>query len=87
MILVFFLEVLQCFLGFLEDVFSPHEQLCAKILALALIHKRLFIGRPIVLGFGQHPTYSLVSSVFSARSRPLRAAGLYTATNRRTTSK
>src|SRR5215470_20262165 len=54
MILVFFLKVLQRFLGFLENVFAPREQFCAKIFALALIHERLFVGRPIVFGFGQH---------------------------------
>ena len=86
MILVFFLQMLQRFLGFLENIFPPREQLRAEILALALVHERLFIGRPIVLGLGQHPTYSLVSFVFRRECRPLRAAGLYTATNRRTTS-
>src|SRR5262249_13158085 len=64
MILIFFLEMLQRFLGLLEDVLPPRGQLRAEVLALTLIHERLFIGRPVVLGFGQHPTYSLTSFVF-----------------------
>src|SRR4029077_2731720 len=54
MILIFLLEVLQSFLGFLEDILPPDEQFHAKIFALALVHKRLFVGRPVILGFGQH---------------------------------
>ena len=59
MILIFFLKVLQRFLGLLENIFSPCEQLSAKIFALPFVHERLLVGRPIVFGFGQHPTYSL----------------------------
>src|SRR5689334_1499331 len=60
MILIFFLKVLQRFFGFLEYVLSPGEQLGAKVFALALVHKRLLVGRPIIFRFGQHPTYSLI---------------------------
>src|SRR6185369_6762233 len=54
MILILLLKMLQRFLGFLEYVLSPGEQLGAKIFPLALVHKRLLVGRPIVFGFGQH---------------------------------
>src|SRR6185437_7481458 len=54
MILVFFLKVQQRFLGLLEDVFPPGEQLDAKILALPLVHERLFVRRPIIFGLSQH---------------------------------
>src|SRR5690349_11437258 len=60
MILIFFLKMLQRFLGFLEYVLSPCEQLGAKIFALALVHERLLVGRPIVFGFGQHSHLLLV---------------------------
>src|SRR5262245_29281638 len=54
MILIFLLKMLQRFLGLLEYVLSPHEQLGAKIIALAFVHERLFVRRPVVFGFGQH---------------------------------
>src|SRR5512143_28919 len=86
MILVFFLEMLQRFLSLLEYVLPPGEQLDAKILALALVHKRLLVGRPIVFGFGQHshllPDFLFLGELY----RPLRGAGLYTSATRRTIS-
>src|SRR4029079_8805333 len=63
MILIFFLKVLQCFLGFLEDVLSPREESRTRIFALPFVHDRLFVGWPIIFGLGQHPTYSLSSFV------------------------
>src|SRR3569623_609805 len=56
MILVLFLQVLQGFLGFLEDVFAPGQELRAKVIALALVHERLFVRRPVVFVLRQHPT-------------------------------
>src|SRR5262249_55211839 len=50
MILVFFLKVLQCFLGFLENILPPSKQLRAKIFALALVHKRFLVGWSIIFG-------------------------------------
>src|SRR5262245_8761907 len=85
MILIFFLKMLQCFLGLLEYVLPPREQLGAKIFALALVHERLLVGRPIVFGFGQH-SHLLPDSCSWALAPPLRAAGLYTSVNRRTIS-
>src|SRR5262245_28287292 len=86
MILIFFLKMLQCFLGLLEYVLPPREQLGAKIFALALVHERLLVRRPIVFGFGQHfpptPWFLFLGALY----RPHRAAGLYTSVNRRTIS-
>jgi hypothetical protein len=46
--------------GFLQDVFPPRQELGAEVLPLTLVHERLFVARPIVLGLGQHPTSLLV---------------------------
>ena len=48
----------------------PGEQLGAKIFALALVHKRLLVGRPIVFGFGQHSHLLPVSYSWARRSTP-----------------
>jgi hypothetical protein len=47
MILVVVLEVLQRLLGLLEDILPPVEQLQPEVLALALVHERLTVRRPI----------------------------------------
>src|SRR5262245_43471578 len=69
MILVFFLEVLQRFLGFLENIFAPGEELHAKIFALALVHERLLVGWPIAFVFGQHsgvlPDFLFLGALFA----------------------
>src|ERR1700732_2561574 len=49
MILVLVLKMLQRLLRLLENVVLPRQQLVAKILALALVHEWLFVGRSIVL--------------------------------------
>ena len=92
MILVLVLEMLQRLLGLLEDVLPPVEQLLAEILPLALVHERLFVGRPIVLVLSRlacpflPPTCRSVLLVrrhgFPALNRrlpspPARAASLY----------
>src|SRR5262245_13643225 len=66
MVLIFFLKVQQRFLGFLENIFPPGEQLRAKIFALALVHERLLVGWPIIFILGQH---SLLPVFVLARSR------------------
>src|SRR5262245_15584197 len=48
-ILILVLQMLQSFLGLLQNVVLPVEQLLAEILPLALVHERLFVGRPVVL--------------------------------------
>src|SRR5262249_23940161 len=84
MILVFFLKVLQCYLGFLENILPPSKQLRAKIFALALVHKRFLVGWSIIFGFCQH--CHLIPVFVFARSRSPPAAGLYTSVNQRTIS-
>src|SRR5690349_25054393 len=42
------MQVLQRFLGFLEDVLTPSHQLFAEVVPLALVHEGLFVGRPVV---------------------------------------
>jgi hypothetical protein len=49
MIDVLFLERLQGDAGFPQDLILPRQQLGAKIIALALVHERLFFGRSIIL--------------------------------------
>src|SRR5262245_62812977 len=49
MVLVLGLQVGQGFLGLLEDLLLPREQLLAEILPLALIHEGLFVGRSVEL--------------------------------------
>src|SRR5258705_9682194 len=49
MILVLVLEVLEGLLCLPENIFPPSKQLLAEIVALAVIHERLFVGRPIGL--------------------------------------
>src|SRR4029453_7032602 len=61
--------MLQCFFGFLEYIFSPGEQFCPKIFALALVHKWLFVRRPILLGFGQH-SYQLPGLLLFSTGQP-----------------
>src|SRR3954464_16034732 len=51
MVLVLILEVLEGLLGLLQDVFPPSQQLGAEILPLAVIHERLFFGRPVMFFF------------------------------------
>src|SRR5262249_22267671 len=45
--LVLVLEMLGGLLGFLQDVFTPGDQLVAEVLPLALVHERLFFARPV----------------------------------------
>src|SRR6185312_9404843 len=54
MILVLLLQMQQGLFGFLEDVLTPDQQLHAEILPLPLVHKRLFVGRPVAFGLRQH---------------------------------
>src|SRR5580704_6858356 len=54
MILALILEMLQRLLGLLEDVLAPIEQLQPEILPLALVHERLFVGRPVQPLHRQH---------------------------------
>ena len=49
MIDVLFLQRLQRDLRFAEDFILPGQQLGAEIVALPLIHERLFFSRPVVL--------------------------------------
>src|SRR6478672_10265922 len=56
----FVLQVLERLLGRAEDLLAPSEQLAPEIGALPLIHERLIVGRPIVLGdFTLRPHESL----------------------------
>src|ERR1700730_5896610 len=48
-ILILVLEVLEGLLCLLENILSPSKQLLAEILTLAIVHERLFVGRPIGL--------------------------------------
>src|SRR5579871_389235 len=52
MILAFILQMLQRFFGLLENVLPPIQELLAKIFALAVVHERLFVTRPVFLVFG-----------------------------------
>ena len=49
MVLVLVLKVLQCVARFFQDFVLPDEQLGAEIFALALVHERLFLGRPVAV--------------------------------------
>ena len=49
MILVLILKMLQRLLRLLEYLVLPRQELVAKVLALALVHKWLFVGRSVVL--------------------------------------
>src|SRR5262245_44127656 len=49
MILILVLQMLQRLLGLLQNVVLPVEQLLAEVLALALVHEWLFVGRPVIL--------------------------------------
>src|SRR5260370_17759075 len=49
MIDVLFLERLQRDPRFLQDLVLPRQQLGAKVIALAVVHERLFFGGSIVL--------------------------------------
>src|SRR6478609_4901911 len=56
----FVLQVLERLLGRAEDLLAPSEQLAPEIGALPLVHERLIVGRPIVLGdFTLRPHESL----------------------------
>ena len=47
--MAFVLQVLKRLLGLAQDLFPPAEKLQAKIVALALAHERLGVGRPVFL--------------------------------------
>jgi hypothetical protein len=49
MVLILVLKMLERVLGFLQDLVLPGEQLGAEVLALSVIHKRLFFGRPVAV--------------------------------------
>ncbi len=47
MILILVLEVLEGLPCLPENIFPPSKQLLPEIVTLAIIHERLFVGRPI----------------------------------------
>src|SRR6185369_5957080 len=49
MVFAFRLKMRERLLGLLEDILLPREQLRAEIVALALVHERLFVGWLIIL--------------------------------------
>src|ERR1700733_16098509 len=67
MIDVLLLERLQRDLRFPQDLVLPGQELGAKIIALALVHERLFFGRSIVLQLFQG------QPIFHLRCRALAA--------------
>src|SRR6266481_5716772 len=89
MVFVFGLEMGECPFGLLKDFLLPGEELLAEILPLTLVHERLFVGRSIGLGLVQYR-----AAVFLRRhcnpvrkaNPPARAASLYRAARRRTTT-
>src|SRR5258707_11967402 len=77
MIDVLFLEGLQGDLRFPQDLVLPRQQLRAKVIALAVVHERLFFGRSIVLQLFQgQPIFTCKAGRKSIRPRgPYIAAG------------
>src|ERR1700744_2240464 len=57
MIDVLFLQLLQGDAGFPQDFVLPRQQLRAKIIALALVHERLFFGGSVVFQLFQGQPY------------------------------
>src|SRR3954465_7168460 len=49
MVLILVLQMLQRVARFLEDLVLPHLELAAEIVALPLVHERLFTGRPLTV--------------------------------------
>src|SRR5689334_9878819 len=69
MVLVLVLKMLERLLGFLQDVLAPREQLAAEVLPLALVHERLFLGRPVrFFFFHAHAPHSVHSSLDTCSS-------------------
>src|SRR4051812_3429043 len=75
-ILVLLLQMEQRFPGLFEDFLSPRQQASAEVTALALVHKGLFVRRPVAFGPGKHPTHSHLAFVFYAASILPRAGRL-----------
>src|ERR1700731_3172115 len=87
MIDVLLLERLQRDLRFPQDLVLPGQELGAEIIALALVHERLFFGRSIVLQLFQgQPIFHLRCRALAAPRKeevPSRGA-LYSAALRQT---
>src|SRR5262249_7371930 len=69
----FVVQVLEGLFGRAEDLVTPSEQLAPEIGALALVHERLIVGGPIVLGdFTLRPHESLCQphGLYSSGLRP-----------------
>src|SRR4029079_9617397 len=77
MVLVLFLEVQERFLSLFEDLLFPAQQSGAEIVTLALVHKRLFIGRPVAANFGNHPSHSSILLFFCSEQLPRAARLIY----------
>src|SRR5713226_3155380 len=77
MIDVLFLQGLQRNPGFPEDLVLPRQQLGAKIIALAVVHERLFFGGSIILQLFQgQPIFTYKAAGKKVRPRaPYIAAG------------
>src|SRR5258707_2823864 len=77
MIDVLFLDGLQGDLRFPQDLVLPRQQLRAKVIALAVVHERLFFGGSIVLQLFQgQPIFTCKAGRRSIRPRgPYIAAG------------
>src|SRR5205809_2645520 len=70
MIDVLFLEGLQGDLRFPQDLVLPRQQLGAKIIALAVVHERLFFGGSIILQLFQgQPIFAYKAERKSVRPR------------------
>jgi hypothetical protein len=79
-ILVLILEVLEGLLGLPENVFPPSQQLLPEIVALAIIHERLFVSRPIGFALIRTHLFRLPGAKLIVFVRELHpAAGLYSA--------
>ena len=52
-VLVLVLKMLKGLLNLVQDVFPPGQQLLAEVVPLALIHKRFFVGRAILVALGR----------------------------------
>src|ERR1700686_133474 len=77
MIDVLFLQGLQRDLRFPQDFVLPRQKLCAKIIALAVVHERLFFGGSIILQLFQgQPIFTYKAAGKKDRPRaPYIAAG------------
>src|SRR3954465_4832679 len=80
---VLFLQRLQRDPRLPQDLVFPGQQLGAEVIALALVHERLFFGRPIVLQFFQGPT---PSAFLLWRTKGPSAPALYSGVPSQTTS-